>query len=191
MTTSNKKIVISVIGFILSVLLICVYFYFRVGQNGEQYDEFLAAEAKIEPLFDALNLSVYESLPVPEGVHEIEQYSANRPGHGKRLEILYQFSTTLSIENIISFYDKFLSSNEWILDNKIGVHYYYHKGTACIDVNPITSNANKYWIYIYYDYFAQSFSISLEDFPALKNKYGQTPWQEFGETYYLKCPNPL
>ena len=60
----------------------------------------------------------------------------------------------------------------------------------CIDVD-LDPGSDKYWIYIYYDYFAQSFSISLEDFPSLKNKYGQTPWQEFGETYYLKCPNPL
>jgi ABC-type multidrug transport system fused ATPase/permease subunit len=191
MTTSNKKIEISVIGFILSVLLICGYFYFRIGQNGRQYNEFRAADAKIEPLFDTLNLSVHKNLPVPEGVQEIEQHSTNFPGHGKTLKIQYQFSNT-SAENILSFYNQFLLSNGWILKNKSIDGNNYYKGTACVDIDSHEYNkdVHEFSIHIYHDYFAQSFSLDLlKDFPAVFNKKNsQTPIQEFGETYFLRCP---
>jgi hypothetical protein len=199
MTTSkNKSCVFSVVGILSLSLIAILIFFIWSEQDGRQYQEFLDAEARNAPLFDALNLSTYNELPLPEGALVIDQNSSDNYGHGRTLRTEYQISNT-SIEAITSFYDQFLLSNGWKLNTEVhnridkqqGARFGYYKGTACIDIFSFNYGVDpvNYFIDIYYDYFAQRFSLNPTNTPALRNKkYGQTPWQEFGETGFLRCP---
>lgn len=194
MTTQKKSCI-----FILSIpLLVILFLFIWLEWDARQYKAFIEAEKRNEPLFDALNLSVYKELPIPEGAQVIDQYSTSRPAHGRTLKTQYQISS-MTIESLAIFYNQFFLLNGWNLsdggrnsvDKELGASYSYYKGTACIyfftsrdGYKPI-----RYYINIYYDYFAQSFSINPANYPAIRTKNGLPPGlHEFGETSYLRCP---
>jgi len=180
--TKLVALAISIILGLMLIVILAVHLQFRRAEK--QYQDFISQEDKIDPLFDALNVSVYQDLPIPEGAQEIEQFSNG--DHGRRMIIRYQFSNT-SLENIISFYNQFFLSTGWKLNDKLNdnelTDYSYYKGTACLQFYS-DKDGNHYLITIYHDYFKQSFSIVPGNITSLYN----IRLHEFGESHFEQCP---
>lgn len=152
----------------------------------QQLERFYQEEEKVDDKFNDLNYSVFESLPFPEGIKQIKLSNEDSLRHGRELFVTY--SNSHPFDEIFLVYDQFLSLNGWglITADHDENSYFYNKGTACVDIR-YGQDVSEYQIHIYHDFFNQSFSPEIP-FPLNKNLI---TLMEFGETYFIECPEPL
>jgi hypothetical protein len=192
MQNSNSKkylrIAMFSLLFLTSALILILYFsYVRIRQQYENFTAF--EESNLYPKFDELNYLIYQDLPIPAGVREIERYaSGGIPQHGRELVVFYKYSNT-SIENIASFYTSFLTQSHWMIDRDFDdmgiIRLFYRKDTACLYLY-LDRGIDKYHVKIFHDYYKQNFSLKLEDMPPMDYIH----FREFGETFFEECPRP-
>ncbi|HRJ57437.1 MAG TPA: hypothetical protein PK152_07440 [Anaerolineales bacterium] len=135
--TSEKylKVAMKTLFFLTITFILILYFgYFKINQQYEKFTAF--EESNLYPKLDELNYSIYQDLPIPAGVQEIERYaSGGVPQHGRELVIFYKYSNT-SLENITAFYTSFLTQNNWGIDRNFNgidiVQLFYRKDSACL-----------------------------------------------------------
>jgi hypothetical protein len=138
------------------------------------------------PKFDALNDSVLNSIPAPEGVKVINQSRMgidNNLMHGR---YLYVDCEMINIEpkDVIQYYHNLLLSNGWIFQhsNQSGNYFSYYKNTSCIDLHTYGKNMHSYTLYIWQDFWKQSFSPPVIPNIEILNIL------ELGYTSFAKCP---
>jgi len=164
-----------------SILALC----FQLNSFDKQYQDFISEENKAKHLFDSLDYLVYQSLPIPNEVYEVEHYSIGmeKGYHGRTLVVHYQTSDG-SLENVFSLYDQFLLSDGWekYYEDSADLESHYNKEKACIHFSA-TRRTNQYWIEIYHDYFDQD---------GFKPKLPSSPWaivlNEPNGTSFAGCP---
>ncbi len=172
----------SLILIISVIVIICFLCLTPIIQLNHFYD----VEARAVSKFDTLNSELFASIPTPNRVVEIEQFSngitSPSTEHGRYLSTEYQISGTLPIEAlkyaVQKYYEEFFLSNGW----KVSVSYKdfssYSRGTACVDINFYGDN---YSLSIWHDFWSEDFSPP------------DPPWRlleflEFGVSSFANCP---
>lgn len=146
-----------------------------------QLDHFYNVEARAISKFDTLNTELFATIPVPNGVVELDQSSngitSPTTTHGRYLITDYQISQTQP-DVVLDHYKKFFLSNRWKETVAYQDYYLYSRGTECVNVS---FYGEKYSLNIWHDFWNQDFSPSDPHTKLLK-------FIEFGETAFARCP---
>jgi len=146
-----------------------------------QLNHFYNVEAHTVSRFDALNTELFATIPVPNGVVELDQSSngitSPTTTHGRYLITNYQISQTHP-DAVLDHYKKYFLSNGWKETVAYKDFSSYFRGTACVDVS---FYGEKYSLNIWHDFWNQEFSPSDPHTKLLK-------FIEFGETAFARCP---
>ena len=146
------------------------------------YEYFIARELEVRPLFAALNEDVFEQVPAPQGVDEIERSSSilGLGGyHGNVLTVVYAIRDA-SPQTVLSHYDQFFLSNGWSKYDEMPTNRsLYYRNTSCFDIQMLSED--EYRVYIEHDFFRQDFSPPVPPIWLIR-------LNEFGETYFARCP---
>jgi hypothetical protein len=154
------------IGVIASV----IWFEFRIRRP---YYDFLAQEQEVVPLLDTLNAEVESQLPPLPLETELKlRKSMGLEGdsiyreHGRFLRL--DFSTSLTTEEISSYYQSTLSEREWLRHPiwQVSGSEYYYRGTSCIRIAPPPTRKSliapsEYSITIWHDFANQPFTPEI------------------------------
>jgi len=158
-----------------------------------QLATFYFLEGQAVKKFDALNQAVFDELPPPPGIVELERRLTGTNvsiTHGRYLSVDYPMGQ-MTKEQVSSYYTDLLLSKGWDayppqkqLDSWLT--YFYHRGTACLGLNiyPRGTPAPQYGIDIWHDFWSQSFSPPKPNL-ALLNIL------EFGETQFAECTSTV
>jgi len=169
-------LIISVIVIICSLCLVPII----------QLNHFYDVEARAVSKFDTLNSELFATIPVPNGVVELEQSSngiiSPSTEHGRYLRTEYQISGTRPIEllkyDVLKYYEEFFLPNGWKVSVSYKDFYTYSRGTACVDISFYGGN---YSLSIWHDFWSQGFSPPDPNWRLLE-------FLEFGESTFANCP---
>ncbi len=170
-----KRLLVVVVGVIVSL---CASTYL----SGLLYRQFRAEELATTEKFDALNMEVFNALPPPPGVVELDRSSngitSQASDHGRMLIVQYKASD--KAYDVAGYYQNLFKIQGWT-PTKIYSETLYIRDTTCIRIYNIGNNTREYWLEIWHDFAKQAFS------PPLPPKLWLEIY-EFGETYIYTCP---
>jgi hypothetical protein len=146
------------IGLILLVLSGTFLVFWTIDQFQKQsYRQYLEQDAAVHPLYVQLNLEIFNQIPVPDGVLEINRSSSY--GHGSRLMVVYKLTNT-TIAAVFAHYDQFLATNKWIRLLSTEERKNYARATSCFAIY-YYGVPNLYDITIEHEYFKQDFTPKM------------------------------
>jgi hypothetical protein len=173
----GRKRRIFVVSIIIAAILLSTFCVWSVIRLNSFYD----AEARAVAKFDALNSELFATIPVPDGVVELEQ---SRNGivtlsteHGRYLRTKYNISQTQP-DIVLDHYNKFFLSNGWKETIAYEGFSSYFRGTSCVELSFYGDN---YSLNIWLDFWKQEFSARDPNTWLLK-------FIEFGESSFAVCP---
>ncbi len=162
------------------VLFEAVSLFFKY-EIDEPYKRFQAEERVAYEQFNLLNQQVFDSVPVPTGVQELDRTVSHgqSTAYGRTLEVRYKIVDT-TYEKVLADYRDHFNSHAW------KTYYFippndktlYYLEDACFQ---ITFAQDGFEIEIAHNYFGQEFT------PVLPSKLS-LDFNEFGETTFLRCP---
>jgi len=183
--STNLKLVL--ISIVLISLLCIVGRYFWYVKYDVPYKNFKDSEATAVPLFIAHNEKVYSEVPPPPGVKETNKSESTASvQHGVVLQITYEIENS-DMNTIMNYYEKLFLSKKWEkYELRPKIDYAYYQDTSCFEIlgsSPSSSGKSEYLVFIYQDYFDQSFSPKIKKIP-----FPPIGLHEFGETQFVRCP---
>jgi hypothetical protein len=201
MNKTLKVLILIISVFLFLCIFLVVLFEVKYIQP---YQVFRAREQQVEPLYDEINNSVLNLIPPPDSVKEASkhivgfQYESDQSVHGKQINLTYTYNAKyIPGVEILKYYDNILLKKGWNLTTTQQDSRGYNKETSCILIyyNDENSKINVYDIYIWNDYFRQSFSPDISNLPTINFSLNNRPftiymWDFFEgpSVSFLQCP---
>jgi hypothetical protein len=158
-----------------------------------QLGYFYFLEREAAPKFSALNQAVFDELPPPDGIVELERRITGtniNSTHGRYLSVDYLMGQ-MTEEQVSSYYTDLLLSKGWQSyaphkQSDYYFSYYFYRGTACLGLTiyPQGTPAPQYGIDIWHDFWSQSFSPPKPNLVLLGIL-------DFGVTNFSECTSSV
>jgi hypothetical protein len=155
------------------LLASCLGIYILLALYWFPYERFKKESLAAVPKFDALNETVLEELPLPQGAVEVEKHSwgikyPDSTRYDRELEVYY---TVVNSAGVLDIYKNYFISHGWKDINpkhESSTTIGYYLGTACVGVGfPFSDEPDRYLVSISHDFLNQNFSPKIPKLPNI------------------------